>query len=144
MFWGTPTFPPPAWYPTSRMLLLFLLHFEAVVAESQWFGCSNYAWEWGITACVLHCLPRRNGTQFVIYCERSFPKLTPWWGLSSGDKACLPPTPTESLWIPASVVTIEQPTKARTAFLRGLVWPNIGPAAARPAGPAPTALVCVR
>ena len=42
-----------------------------------------------------------------------------------------------------SVVTIEQPAEARTAFLRGLVLPNIGPAAAGPAGPAPTALAII-
>ena len=36
--------------------------------------------------------------------------------------------------------TIEQPTKAHTAFFARVSWLNIGPAAAGPAGPAPTAL----
>ena len=35
---------------------------------------------------------------------------------------------------------MEQPTEALTAFLRGLDGRDIGPAAAGPAGPAPTAL----
>ena len=48
--------------------------------------------------------------------------------------------------VPSSVATfrstIEQPTKAHTAFQVARVsWPNMGPAAAGPAGPAPTALI---
>ena len=46
--------------------------------------------------------------------------------------------------VPSSVATfratIEQPTKAHTAFFARVSWLNIGPAAAGPAGPAPTAL----
>ena len=46
--------------------------------------------------------------------------------------------------VPSSIATFratnEQPTKAHMAFFARVSWPNIGPAAARPAGPAPTAL----
>ena len=55
-----------------------------------------------------------------------------------------PPAPTEILWMTAVTsvatfrATIEQPTKAR--IFAQVSWPNIGPAAAGPAGPAPTAL----
>ena len=68
---------------------------------------------------------------------------------------CFPPAPTEILWmtavieVPSSVATfrviIEQPTKAHTAIKFAWVsWWNIGPAAARPAGPAFTAwLYCI-
>ena len=37
-------------------------------------------------------------------------------------------------------VRIEQPTEAYTAFLRGLGGRILGPVAAEPAGPVPTAL----
>ena len=66
----------------------------------------------------------------VIYCEHSFPKLMLRWGLSSDDKVCFPPAPTENLWMTAVIqgpsvatfrATIEQPAKAHTAFLRWLV-----------------------
>ena len=97
--------------------------------------------------CMRSCLRRRNGTriraQFTA-CERSSPKLTLRRKLSSGDKVFFSPAPTEILWmtVVSSVATfratIEQPTKAHTVFQ--VSWPNIGPAAAGSAGPAPTAL----
>ena len=73
-------------------------------------------------------------------CERSFPKLTLRRRLSSGDRVCFPPASTEILWMiyschSRSLLVFEQPTRAHTAFLRGLGPPDRGPA-----GPAPTAL----
>ena len=89
----------------------------------------------------------------LIYCERSFPTLTLRRRLSSGDKVCFPPAPTEILWMTAVIrgpfysvatfrATIEQHTKVHMAFLARVSWLNIGPVAAGPAGPAPTALNC--
>ena len=40
---------------------------------------------------------------FAICCERSFPKLTLQRGLSSGDKVCFSPAPTEILWMTAVI-----------------------------------------
>ena len=66
----------------------------------------------------------------VIYCKHSFPKLTLRRRLSRGHKV-FPSATTEILWMtvvirgPSSVATfratIEQSTKAHTAFSRGLV-----------------------
>ena len=91
----------------------------------------------------------------AIYCERGFPNLRFDGDFLQATKcAFLKPQKKSrgrqlSSEIRSSVatfrVTIEQPTKAHrpTAFFAQVSWPNIGPAAARPAGPAPTALVCI-
>ena len=130
----TPPLPPhTTWYPALECYcsqIAFLGRFEAVVAKSQRFSCSRYAWEWGITVCVLYCLCHHNGTCIhvrSIACERSSPKLTLWQKLSSGEKVFFSPTPTEILWMTAVTsvatfrATIERPTKVHTVFLRRLV-----------------------
>ena len=74
-------------------------------------------------------------------CERSFPKLTLRLRLSSGDKVCFPSAPTEMLWMTAVIRSSFRVTHKSSYGIFGRVsWPNIGPAAAGPAGLAPTAL----
>ena len=81
----------------------------------------------------------------------TFPKLTFRQGLSSGNKAYLPPVPTEILWMTAEFyastatfgIAIEQPTEAHTAFFSRVDWVNTGPATAGPARPVPFFFFCL-
>ena len=95
---------------------VFLGYLKALLLNTN--GSVAAAWEWGIIVCVHCCLCRYD----LLGIHSSFPKLILRRGLSSGDKACLPPDPMQQYsfgwWlfsgIPTSVATlrarIEQPS----------------------------------
>ena len=86
---------------------------------------------------------------FTIYCDQ-FTVVSQNYALMgpfSGDKACLPPAPNRNhsllIYLLAWLLLqqeLNNLSKLICHFVR-VGWPNIGPAAAGPAGPVPTALL---
>ena len=62
-------------------LLYFIGHFEAIVAESSWFG-----FLWTRHYCLLTCLLHRNNLSTIYWCGCSFPNLRHCLGLAFSHK----------------------------------------------------------
>ena len=95
------------------------------------------------------CLCRRNGTRIHAQSIVSVVSQNLCFDgdfLQATKCAFLQPQQKSGGWqlsskVPSNVATFRatiEPTKPHTALLHGLCWPNIGPAAAGPAGPVPT------
>ena len=148
-FWATPHLPSPPSTPSLEILFFSQITFRPFWSLCCWmlqFGCSSYAWKWGVTLFTFCCLHYHNAI-ITIQFTLAFPDLCFNGDLIQATKrACL---------------SSQQKSHDDSCLLRSLLvyswsknWTcqgsygifaqldrlNIPPAAARPARPVPMAL----